>query len=78
MGLAEVEEGGRVTFWATYARTLKLVKRQHGIPVVSTPRLYADLSKLGARGQDAADHAREQLIDPLHHGISTDTSKENG
>jgi hypothetical protein len=36
------------------------------MPVVSAPRLYADLSSLQARGQDAADHIKTLLIDPLH------------
>ncbi|MGH2880220.1 MAG: type IV toxin-antitoxin system AbiEi family antitoxin [Solirubrobacteraceae bacterium] len=71
-GLQEVEEGGRVIFWATNEHVLKLAHRAHGVPVVSAPRLYADLSKLGARGQDAADHAREQLIDPLHPSQAPD------
>jgi Transcriptional regulator, AbiEi antitoxin, Type IV TA system len=65
-GLQEVEEGGRVIFWAAEPSVLTLSWRAHGIPTVSPPRLYADLSSLGARGQDAADHVREQLIDPLH------------
>lgn len=77
-GLQEVEEGGRVIFWATDEYVLKLARRAHGIPVVSAPRLYADLSKLGARGQDAADHVREQLIDPLHSSEATDKVSENG
>lgn len=65
-GLHEVEQGGRLIFWAAEPSTIALSWRAHGIPVVSPPRLYADLSSLGARGQDAADHVREQLIDPLH------------
>ncbi len=65
-GLHEVEQGGRVIFWAAEPSVLALSWRAHGIPIVSPPRLYADLSSLGARGQDAADHVREQLIDPLH------------
>ncbi len=65
-GLHEVEEGGRVIFWSAEPSVLALSWRAHGIPIVSPPRLYADLSSLGARGQDAADHVREQLIDPLH------------
>jgi hypothetical protein len=65
-GLREGEEGGRVTFWAADPRALAIARRVDGIPVASAPRLYADLSAFGARGQDAADHVKEQLIDPLH------------
>jgi hypothetical protein len=66
-GLREVDEGGRVTFWMSDPRVLKLATRREGMLVVSPPRLYADLSSFGARGQDAADHVKEQLIDPMHH-----------
>jgi hypothetical protein len=69
-GLSEVEEGGRVIFWAADRRVLDLARRSDDIPVASPPRLYADLSALGVRGQDAADHVKERLIDPLHHGAA--------
>jgi hypothetical protein len=65
-GLREVDEGGRVTFWRADPRILNLATRHGGVPVVSAPRLYADLSSLDARGQDAADHVKSLLIDPLH------------
>jgi hypothetical protein len=67
-GLRDIDEGGRVIFWAAEPRVIDLAWRSRDIPIVSAPRLYADLSSLGARGQDAADHVREQLIDPLHPG----------
>ena len=65
-GLREVDEGGRVIFWRADPRILHLAERRDGVPVVSAPRLYADLSSLQARGQDAADHVKTLLIDPLH------------
>ena len=65
-GLREVEDGGRVTFWAADSRVLDLAQRIGGTPVVSAPRLFADLSSFGGRGGDAADHVKDQLIDPLH------------
>lgn len=65
-GLREVDEGGRVTFWSADARTLALATRRDNLPIVSAPRLFADLTALGGRGQDAADHVKELLIDPLH------------
>jgi hypothetical protein len=64
--LREVEEGGRVTFWSADARTLAFATRRDEIPIVSAPRLFADLTALGGRGQDAADHVKELLVDPLH------------
>ena len=69
--LREVDEGGRVIFWAANPHVIDLAWRSQDIPIVSPPRLYADLSSLGARGQDAADHVREQLIDPLHPSSTT-------
>lgn len=65
-GLREVDEGGRIVFWSADSRTLELGTRAGGIPVVSAPRLFADLNAVGARGGDAADHVKQQLIDPLH------------
>jgi hypothetical protein len=68
-GLRDVKEAGLVTFWATERRILRLASTHSGIPVVSPPRLYADLDGLGARGHDAAAHVRRELIEPLHaHG----------
>lgn len=65
-GVREVEEGARVVFWAADKRVLALAQRVGGFPVVSPPRLYADLSTLGGRGHDAAEHVKSELIDPIH------------
>ncbi len=68
-GLREVKDAGLVTFWAAERRIVRLASTHRGIPVVSPPRLYADLDGLGARGHDAAAHVRRELIEPLHaHG----------
>jgi hypothetical protein len=77
-GLREVDEGGRVTFWAADSRVLGLAQRTGGVPVVSAPRLFADLSSFGGRGGDAADHVKEELIDPLHPGRSTEEDAAHG
>lgn len=60
--LREVDEGARVEFRALSAFVLSLAMEQHGPPVVSAPRLYADLRALGGRGEEAADHVREELL----------------
>jgi hypothetical protein len=65
-GLQETEETGIVTFLRTHPRTLRLGERYRGIPVVSTPRLYADLDGLSGRGHDAAAYVKQELIEPLH------------
>ncbi|MEX1142693.1 MAG: hypothetical protein WEB79_10330 [Thermoleophilaceae bacterium] len=65
-GLRGVDEGGRVVFWSAGSGPLDLATRADDLPVVSPPRLYADLNAFGARGGDAADHVKAQLIDPLH------------
>jgi hypothetical protein len=77
-GLREVDEGGRVTFWAADSRVLRLAQRSGDVPVVSAPRLFADLSFFGGRGGDAADHVKEELIDPLHPGRSTEEDAADG
>lgn len=63
--LRRVEEGGRVILWPADATSLRLKKtsRRLQLPVVSAPRLYADLLGLGGRGVDAAEHVRETLIE---------------
>jgi hypothetical protein len=66
--LREVDEGGRVTFWAADPRVFDSARRVGEVPVVSAPRLFADLSSFPGRGGDAADHVKAELIDPLHPG----------
>lgn len=63
--LRRVDEGGRVVIWPAepVVFRLKKVSRRGGLPVVSPPRLYADLLALGGRGVDAAEHVREALIE---------------
>jgi transcriptional regulator with AbiEi antitoxin domain of type IV toxin-antitoxin system len=61
-GLRQVDEGARVEFWGASDLALKLAKRADAIPVVSAPRLYADLRSFGGRGEDAAQHVRQELI----------------
>jgi Transcriptional regulator, AbiEi antitoxin, Type IV TA system len=76
--LREVDEAGRVTFWMSDPRVLGLAARWTDVPTVSPPRLYANLSSFGARGQDAADHVKEQLIDPLHHSETATEEQSEG
>jgi hypothetical protein len=71
-GVREVEDGARVVFWAADKRMLALAERHAGLPVVSAPRLYADLSALGGRGDDAAEHIKSELIDPRNESVSRD------
>jgi hypothetical protein len=62
VGLREVREGARIEFLALSGFSLSLAREFHGLPVVSPPRLYADLRALGGRGEEAADHVRQELI----------------
>jgi len=62
LGLREVKEGARIEFLALSAFSLSLSREFHGLPVVSPPRLYADLRALGGRGEEAAEHVRQELI----------------
>ncbi len=77
-GLRDVDEGGRVIFWAADARVIALSRPVDGIPIVSAPRLFADLSSLGGRGGDAADHVKAALIDPLRTGEPIDERAGGG
>jgi hypothetical protein len=60
--LREVDEGARVEFRALSPFVLSLAMKQGDLPVVSAPRLYADLRALGGRGEEAADHVRQELL----------------
>lgn len=62
LGLREVKEGARIEFVTLSKFSLSLAREFHGLPVVSPPRLYADLWALGARGEEAAEHVRQELI----------------
>jgi len=77
-GLREVDEGGRVTFWAADARIFGFSRQVEDVPVVSAPRLFADLSSFGSRGGDAADHVKAELFDPLRSGESTEEDAADG
>lgn len=61
-GLREVEEGARVEFLVASELALALAREAASLPVVSAPRLYADLRALGGRGEEAAEHVREELL----------------
>ena len=56
----------------------QLSRRVEDVPVVSAPRLFADLSSFGGRGGDAADHVKAELIDPLYPGGSTEEDSADG
>lgn len=62
LGLREVKEGARIEFNALSKLSLSLAREFHGLPVVGPPRLYADLQALGGRGEEAAEHVRQELI----------------
>ncbi len=62
LGLREVNEGARIEFFALSKFSLSLAREYHRVPIVSPPRLYADLRALGGRGEGAAEHVRQELI----------------
>jgi transcriptional regulator with XRE-family HTH domain len=71
-GLRAVAEGGRVVFSAVSPASLRRTTNPAGLPLASAPRVYADLLALGPRGIEAANHLREEVIDPMHRGPSSD------
>lgn len=62
VGATEVEEGGRLEFWGGERAIFACAGSSDGLPIVSAPRLYADLLSFGGRGKDAADHVRGELL----------------
>lgn len=61
LDLREVKEGARIEFLALSKFSLSLAREFHGLPVVGPPRLYAELQALGGRGEEAAEHVRQEL-----------------
>jgi hypothetical protein len=60
--IREVQSGGRIEFRSADPHLLKLATRRNGIPLATAPRVFADLRALGGRGEDAAEHVREEII----------------
>lgn len=62
VGATEVEEGGRLELWGGERAVFACAGSADGLPIVSAPRLYADLLSFGGRGKDAAEHVRGELL----------------
>jgi hypothetical protein len=62
VGATEVAEGGRLELWGGDRAVFACAGSTDGLPIVSAPRLYADLLSFGGRGKDAADHVRGELL----------------
>lgn len=60
-GLREVESGANVEFRGADARVFKHLQMKQ-IPIVSSPRVYADLLALRGRAEDAAKYLRETVL----------------
>jgi len=60
--IRSVDSGSNIELWRAEAPLLMHAGAKAKLPVVNTPRLYADLFALGGRGQDAAQHVRETVI----------------
>ena len=63
-GLTDVAEGGQVELLPAHPSVLALGHPQTVGNVVSSARIYADLLAMGGRGEDAATHLREELLEP--------------
>lgn len=57
-----VTEGARIEFWRARPVVLSEAK-EYPTPLVSIPRLYADLNRLGGRAVEAAQAVRKQLLE---------------
>lgn len=64
-GLSDVAEGGRVMFFPAPPSVIALSQQKEKLPLVSSPRVYADLLSFGGRGADAASHLKEEVLDRL-------------
>jgi hypothetical protein len=62
VGVDDVSEGGRVSFHPASPGVLALSAPARFGRLVSAPRVYVDLLRIGGRGDDAARHLREEIL----------------
>jgi Transcriptional regulator, AbiEi antitoxin, Type IV TA system len=60
-GLTVTDDAGRIELWRTPGNAFRFTRPFPSGPVVSWPRVYADLRRLGGRGDDAAEHLRDVM-----------------
>lgn len=60
-GLTVTDDAGRIELWRTPGNAFRLTRPSPSGPIVSWPRVYADLIRLGGRGNDAAEHLRDVM-----------------
>ena len=60
-GLTITNDAGRIELWRTKGNAFSLTTPSPSGPLVSWPRVYADLKRLGGRGDDAAQHLRDVM-----------------
>lgn len=60
-GITLTEEAGRIELWRTPTDAFGRLTRSASLPLMSWPRVYADLVRLGGRGVDAAEHLRDVM-----------------
>jgi hypothetical protein len=62
-GLTLTDSAGRIELWRTHGNTFTLTTPSPIGPLVSWPRVYADLKRLSGRADDAAEHLRDVMED---------------
>jgi Transcriptional regulator, AbiEi antitoxin, Type IV TA system len=60
-GLTPTDDAGRIELWRTRGNAFALTTPSPVGPIVSWPRVYADLKRVGGRGDDAAEHLRDVI-----------------
>jgi hypothetical protein len=60
-GLTVTDDAGRIELWRTPSNAFRLATPSPTGPLVSWPRAYADLERIGGRGKDAAEHLRDVM-----------------
>jgi hypothetical protein len=65
LGLADVSEGAAIELREAPPFALGASSTRNGLTLASGPRVYADLLAMGGRGEDAAAHLKEEVIDPV-------------
>lgn len=62
-GVTLTQDAGRIELWRTPREALRHSTLSASGPLMAWPWVYADLLRLGGRGNDAAEHLRDVMMD---------------
>jgi hypothetical protein len=61
-GVTLTQDAGRIELWRTPQEILRDTTPSPRGPLLTWPWVYADLQRIGGRGEDAAEHLRDVMM----------------